>query len=237
MTIADAVAAVRARIADAARRAGRAPDEVTLVAVAKGQPAASIAEAVAAGARDIGENRAQELVAKRGALSDAGIRWHMVGTLQRNKIARVVGAVALIHSVDSAALAEAIGARARSAGVVQEVLLEVNTSGEASKHGVAPSDALAAAAAVAATDGVALRGFMTIAAPGDPAVARRAFAALRELRDRAVLAVPEASELSMGMTDDLEEAIEEGATIVRVGTAIFGHRHPQEQAVAGEKER
>jgi len=220
--IADAVADVRARIEAAAARAGRDPHDVSLIAATKGVAVERIREAVEAGIGDVGENKVQDLVAKRDALGGEAVRWHMIGTLQRNKVGRVVGNVALIHSVDTRELADAIGARASRHGARQDVLLEVNTGEEPTKHGVRTEEALDAAVAVAAIDGVRLRGFMTIAPLGDEGRARAAFATLRDLRDRSKL--PDAVELSMGMTDDFEVAIEEGSTIVRIGTAIFGPR-------------
>jgi hypothetical protein len=225
--VADRLDAVRARIASAAARAGRDPAEVTLVAVTKGVEPDAIARAVGAGARDLGENRVQELLAKQEAVRGETIRWHMIGALQRNKAARVGGHVALVHSVDSDLLARAIADAASRAGRVQDVLVEVNTSGEATKHGVEPDRAAPLAAAVASMDGVRLRGFMTMAAAGDPGRARASFRALRAIRDRVARDVPGSNELSMGMSDDFEVAIEEGATIVRVGTAIFGPRAPR----------
>lgn len=230
--IAEALRVVRDRIAVAAASAGRDPAEVALVAVAKGVTPARVAEAMANGAHEIGENRVQELLEKQEALGYGGggpadaARWHLVGALQTNKARRVVGRVALIHSIDSERLARAVGARAEAAAHRQDVLLEVNASGEATKRGVAPGDVEAAAARLASVPGVRLRGLMTIAAPGSPGAARAAFRALRELRDRLVRRLPDARELSMGMSDDLEPAVEEGATIVRVGTAIFGPPDP-----------
>jgi pyridoxal phosphate enzyme (YggS family) len=222
--IAEALDAVRARIDAAAQRSGRSPRDVSLVAVTKGVEVERIREAVSLGITDIGENRVQELRVKQDALGSGSIRWHMVGTLQKNKVRQVAGKVALIHSVDSPELAETIGARATAEGVTQEILLEVNAARETSKHGVAPDEALDLAAVAARVDGVRVRGFMTIAPASDPGAARAAFSLLRDLRDRARELVPEAIELSMGMTDDFEIAIEEGSTLVRIGTAIFGPR-------------
>lgn len=226
--IAGRLADVRERIRRAAVRAGRDPGEVRLVVVTKDVDAARASEAVAAGATDLGENRAQEFVAKVSALAGArpAPRWHFIGTLQRNKIKDVVGVASLIHSVDSVALGGGVAARAAAAGIVQDVLLEVNVSGEATKHGFPPSATAEALEALAGAPGVRVRGLMTIAPAGAPAVARRTFAELRGLRDelRGTLGGSDLEELSMGMTSDFEEAVEEGATIVRVGTAIFGKR-------------
>jgi pyridoxal phosphate enzyme (YggS family) len=224
--VARRLAEVRARIAEAARRAGRDEAEVRLVVVTKDVPPERVREALAEGACDLGENRAQEMLAKMAALADAAPapRWHFIGVLQRNKVRLVVGRAALIHSVDSVALGRAVAARARAAGAVQEALLEVNVAGEPTKHGVAPAEVGEAARALAAEPGIALRGLMTIAPADDPAAARGAFRTLRSLRDELAAELPGLVELSMGMSADFEAAIEEGATIVRVGTAIFGPR-------------
>lgn len=228
----DAVAAgldrVRQRIDAAARSAGRDPADVRLIVVTKDVDAEKVRSAVAAGATDIGENRAQELERKRAALADVSPkpRWHFIGTLQRNKVREVAGAVALIHSVDSVSLGEAIGGRAVEVGVDQDVLVQVNVSGERSKHGVPPEQAWGLVASLAGRPGVRVRGLMTIAPAGVASGARAAFAGLRDLRDRlrGELGGGDLEELSMGMTSDFEIAVEEGATMVRVGTAIFGER-------------
>jgi PLP dependent protein len=214
------LAAVRGRIAAAAARAGRDPAGVTLVAVAKTHPAAAVAAAAAAGVTDVGENYAQELVAKHAALGDA-VRWHFIGRLQRNKVKQVVGRAALIHAVDSTALLQAIATRAAEAGIVQPILLAVSAAGEAQKTG-APAEAIEALAAAArGWPSLRLDGLMTMPPESDdPEAARPYFGALRQLRDRLV----PGGALSMGMSADLEVAVEEGATLVRVGTAIFGAR-------------
>lgn len=220
MSISERYAGVVQRVAAAARRAGRDPADVTLVAVSKTWPADVLKEAAGAGAEVFGENRAQELKEKFAVLGDR-VRWHFVGPLQSNKVRHVVGVAELIHSVDRYGLAEAIARRARSLGVVQSVLVEVNTGGEATKHGVEPAGALRLAEEVAALDGIAVKGLMTIPPRGE---ARPYFRDLAALRDLVAASVPGATELSMGMSGDFEEAIEEGATIVRVGEAIFGPR-------------
>ena len=219
---------VRRRIAEAAARAGRSAADVKLVVVTKDVAVARVAEAIAAGANDLGENRAQELAVKLASLGDDAARatWHFIGTLQRNKVRDVVGRVALIHSVDSVTLARAIATRASADNATQDVLLEVNVSGEPSKHGLAPGNVPDVVAALDEEDGLTVRGLMTIAPEGDPDGARTAFRGLRELRD-GLAGGPGGSalaELSMGMTSDFEAAIEEGATIVRIGSAIFGPR-------------
>jgi hypothetical protein len=214
---------VRARIAAAARRAGRNPASVCLVLASKTQPGEAIRAAWLAGARDFGENYVQEAISKRAELADlTEIRWHLIGHLQTNKARAAARAFALIHSVDSVRLAEAI-ARAQPSPRVR-ALIEVNLGAEASKSGVAP-DAVAAILDAARTK-IEIEGLMTIPPPAAGAEATRPyFVRLRELRDRLAVGSGLAlSELSMGMTDDFETAIEEGATIVRVGRAVFGER-------------
>lgn len=223
--IAERLAAVRERIAHAAERAGRDPAEVLLVAVTKDVDPERILRAVAAGAADLGENRAQELVRKREALPDVPARWHFIGTLQRNKVRAVAGRVALIHSVDSVPLGESVARRAADSGSEQHVLVQVNVSGEGTKTGVDPAAAAEVVGALRAVPGLRVRGLTTIAPAEEPEAARASFRALRLLRDELAGRYAEVRELSMGMTSDFEAAVEEGATIVRVGTAIFGPRH------------
>jgi len=216
---------VRDRIADAARRSGRTPDAVRLVAVTKAVPVETIRLLLAADQQDIGENRAQQLRDRAAELADAPVRWHMIGRLQRNKVKYVVPAAAMIHSVDSVRLAEEISKRAQAAGARATCLVEVNASGEEAKGGVAPAEAPRVAGEIAALPGVDLVGLMTMAPLAETGeTVRPVFAALRECLARvnreADLAKPLA-ELSMGMTQDYETAVEEGATIVRVGTALF----------------
>jgi PLP dependent protein len=221
--IAERLAAVRERISDAARRAHRDPALVRLVLASKTQRPEVIRAAFAAGARDFGENYVQEAAAKRDALADLrGLRWHLIGHLQTNKARAAAALFEMIHSLDSARLADAL-ARARPSPKVR-VLIEVNLGGEASKTGIAPEDA--ERLIEGARDKVELAGLMTIPPPAEsPERARSFFARLRELRDRLAASTGLAlSELSMGMTDDFEVAIEEGATIVRIGRAVFGER-------------
>ncbi|HEU0031196.1 MAG TPA: YggS family pyridoxal phosphate-dependent enzyme [Kofleriaceae bacterium] len=222
MTIAERWHAVRARVDAACVRAGRAPSEVTIVAVSKTHPAAAVHEAAAAGATDFGENYAQELVDKRAHCPD--VRWHFIGRLQRNKAKLVAGKVVLVHAVDSVELAQELAKRA--AGVVQPVLLSVNLGGEETKGGVTAAQAPDLATAIAAVTGVRLDGLMTMPPPSDdPETSRPIFDALRELRDRLQDRVGAALPvLSMGMSGDFEVAIACGATHVRIGTAIFGER-------------
>ncbi|HZY04350.1 MAG TPA: YggS family pyridoxal phosphate-dependent enzyme [Anaeromyxobacteraceae bacterium] len=211
MTVAERLARLRAVI----------PPGVTLLAVSKAQPAEAVREAYAAGQRHFGENYVQEWRDKAEALSDLpGLAWHFVGSLQTNKVKYLVGRVALVHTVDRLELAREISRRSSQRGVATAVLLEVNVAGEASKSGCPPAEVPALAEAVRALPGLDLRGLMCIPpAEGDP---RPHFRTLRGLRDRLGLA-----ELSMGMSGDYLAAIEEGATVVRVGTAIFGERPPR----------
>ncbi|HVA76610.1 MAG TPA: YggS family pyridoxal phosphate-dependent enzyme [Candidatus Binataceae bacterium] len=221
--IANRIATVRARIAAAARRSGRAADAITLVLASKTQPPEAVQAAYDAGARDFGENYVQEAGAKRAALGELhGARWHLIGHLQTNKAKLAVSIFDLIQSLDSARLAAAL-AKARRAPLVR-ALVEVNLGGEATKTGAAPGSLEELLAA--ARDQVEIAGLMTIPPPGDgPDASRRYFAELRAIRDRlAAHSGLALSELSMGMTDDFAIAIEEGATIVRVGRAIFGER-------------
>jgi pyridoxal phosphate enzyme (YggS family) len=222
--LAERVAEVRGRIAQAARRVGRGPDDVLLVAISKAFPAGDCLEAVAHGVTDLGENRAQELRDKRAILGDRA-RWHFVGPLQTNKVRLVVGSAVLIHSVDRVGVAEAVARRAGQLGITQDVLIEVNVSREKPKHGVDAAGALALAERVAALDGIAVRGLMTIPPlPEQAEDSRPYYKHLAALRDEVAERIPQAVELSMGMTRDFDVAIEEGATMVRVGEAIFGPR-------------
>mgnify|MGYP001822173653 FL=1 len=215
------LARVRERIDSACQRAGRDASEVQLIAVSKAHPEEAVRAAYAIGLRVFGENYAQELAHKAAALSDLSeIQWRFIGHLQRNKIKLIERAQASVDTVDSLRLAEAISARAAAKDVAVELLLQVNVGGEAQKSGCAPEQVPALVEAVRALPAVELRGLMTVAPHfDDPKDARPAFAALRELA--AAHALPE---LSMGMTHDLEAAVEEGATMLRIGTALFGPR-------------
>jgi pyridoxal phosphate enzyme (YggS family) len=256
-TIAARIAGIHERIAAAARRAGRAPGEITLVGVTKTHPLEVVARAIAAGLRDLGENRVQEAEGKIAGLSAEhhDLTWHLIGHLQTNKAKRAAALFDVVHSVDSLRLAEALDRSAAEQTSRQAdkeitgenllvsrsrclpVLLQVNVSGEASKEGFALAgweerpallDAFYAdVERVLALPQLQVRGLMTIAPWGDdPAAARPTFRSARRLRDELARRFPAAgwSALSMGMTDDFEVAIEEGATIVRVGRAIFGDR-------------
>ena len=214
---------VQARIGAAAYKLGRDASSIRLVLASKTQPGEAIRAAYQAGARDFGENYVQEAIAKRAELADlTEVRWHLIGHLQTNKARTAASAFSLIHSVDSVRLAEAL-ARAQPSPRVH-ALIEVNLGGEASKTGVTPDSV--AAILDAARGKIEVDGLMTIPPPAPTAEAARPyFARLRELRDRLATQSSYAlSELSMGMTDDFEVAIEEGATIVRIGRAVFGER-------------
>lgn len=222
--VAERAAAVRDAIGQACDRAGRPPGDVTLIAVGKTFPAHVLVEAFEAGLADLGENRAQELREKATVIPDA--RWHFIGPLQTNKVRQVVGVASLIHSVDRIALGAAVARRARSRGMVQDVLIEVNIAGEVSKSGAEPAAVETLARELSNLEGIRVRGLMTIPPlTPDPEQTRPYFRDLSELRDRLTVDLPEASHLSMGMSRDFEAAIEEGATLVRVGEAIFGSRN------------
>jgi pyridoxal phosphate enzyme (YggS family) len=237
MSIADNLRSVRERIAAAAESCGRTADEITLVGVTKYVGPQEAAELIAASCHDLGESRPQELWSKYDAAQRTGpssapiepIRWHLVGHLQRNKVRRTLPLVSLIHSVDSERLLAAIDeVRAETAGGTTapcNVLLEVNTSGEAAKHGLAPAEIEPLLSTAPRFPHVRICGLMTMAAlEGGPEVAARNFATLRELRDRLKSNAPECvqlNELSMGMSGDFEIAIREGATIVRVGSLLW----------------
>lgn len=229
MTIAERVREIRARIAEAAARAGRSPDEVTLVAVSKSVPVEAMQEAYAAGIRDFGENRAQEARDKFPAFGD-DVRWHFVGRLQTNKVKYIVRHCHLLHSLDRPALAQEVDRRAARDGKVLPCLLEVNVAGEATKAGVPPEQVIPFLRQMAQWPALRVVGLMTVApATTDPETVRPVFRRLRELALRAAEElgdVPgvEMRHLSMGMTDDFEVAVEEGATIVRIGRGIFGER-------------
>jgi PLP dependent protein len=225
--IAENLAAVRSRLEAAARRAGRDPGEVRLVAVSKTVPLARIKEAVAAGQRLFGENYLQEAQPKIAALGEEA-RWHFIGGLQTKKAKGAAGLFDLIHSVDRLKLAQALEQAAAKLGRVQDILIQVNLAGEASKSGAAPEDAAALLAEISRFAHLRVTGLMTMPPWfADPEEVRPYFRALRELRNRLRdlhIAANSLPELSMGMTGDFEVAVEEGATLVRVGAAIFGER-------------
>jgi len=227
-TLASRLAEVRARIARACERAGRDPSEVTLVGVSKTQPPQAVRDALAAGLLDLGENRAQDVLDQAAAAADAAAaggpapRWHFIGHLQRNKVREVLPIIHTLHSLDSVRLIEEIERRweARGERGPLPCYLEVNVAGEEQKSGVAPSDLPALLAAASASAVLRIEGLMTVAPQvGDPEQTRPVFRALRDLA-----AAHGLRGLSMGMTEDYPVAIEEGATMVRVGRAIFGER-------------
>jgi hypothetical protein len=223
--VAGRLAKVRDRIASACTTAGRDPRSVCLVAVSKTVPTSGVAEAIAAGQTIFGENRVQEALAKMTAAGPKAT-WHLVGHLQKNKARQAVGAFALIHGVDDRELAVLLDRRAEAQAITQPVLVQANLSREATKSGADEEGLMPLLTAVAGLPHLDLRGLMIIPPPAaDPEASRPWFRRLRELRDCAasLLARP-LPELSMGMTDDFEVAIEEGATLVRVGRAIFGER-------------
>jgi pyridoxal phosphate enzyme (YggS family) len=225
--VADRVATVRAAVAAAAEAAGRQPDEVTIVAVSKTHPPALLHAAVAAGLPDLGENRVQELVAKRPHV--AGARWHLVGPLQRNKARDVVDGRTLVHTLDRRSLADTLSRLAADRAVVQRVLVQVNVAEDPAKHGCSLDHLGDLVAYARGLPNVSVEGLMTIPPlPPDGVAAADAarphFAALRAARDELQVHAPELAHLSMGMSADVDAAIAEGATLVRLGTAVFGAR-------------
>ena len=218
--------AVNARIYAACAVAGRNPASVRLLAVSKTWPAAAVAEAADAGQTAFGESYVQEAVAKIGALAGRGLEWHFIGPIQSNKTRAIAEHFAWVHGVDRLKVAERLAAQRPAHLPPLQVCVEVNVSGEASKAGVVPAQAGELCRAVAALPGLRLRGLMAIPEPtADAALTRARFAAVRALRDRLADAGLALDTLSMGMSADLEAAIMAGATIVRVGTAIFGTRN------------
>jgi pyridoxal phosphate enzyme (YggS family) len=232
-TIENRLQAVKSRIAAACARAGRDPRDIVLVAVGKTFPAATLRAAHAAGQRDFGENQVQEAVAKIDALGDLDLVWHFIGPVQSNKTRPVAERFHWVHSVDRLRIAERLSEQRPAALPPLEVCVQVNVSGEASKSGVPPPEAPALAHAVARLPRLRLRGLMTIPEPTtDLAVARRRFESLRDLQAGLVREGLPLDTLSMGMSDDFEAAIAAGATMVRVGSAIFGPRRKAAAAAA-----
>jgi hypothetical protein len=222
---------VRSRIAQAAARAGRRPDEVRLVAVSKTFGTDRVRAAAGAGQQDFGENRVQEALQKMAGSADLLIKWHLIGPLQSNKARKAAERFAWIHSIDGVDLLRRLDEAAVAAGTGPRLLVQVDLAGEATKHGASPSTVPAIFEAAQACRAAQVVGLMLLPPWfDDPAGARPYFRQLRELRDRLrATGTPAAmaQELSMGMSHDFEAAVEEGATIVRVGTAIFGHRAPR----------
>jgi len=222
---------VRSRIARAAQACGREPEAVRLVAISKTFPAEAVRAVHALGQREFGENYVQEGVAKMAGLADlTDIAWHFVGPLQSNKAPAAAAAFAWVQSVDREKIAKRLSASRPAGTPALDVCIQVNASGEDSKSGVAPAEAVRLGTAIAALPGLRLRGIMGIPEPTPDVNVRRAqFRVLRECRDACVAAGLKLDTLSMGMSADLEDAIAEGATLVRVGTAIFGAREVRSQ--------
>ena len=219
---------VEARVAAACERAGRPREDVTLIAVSKTKPVELVQELMTIGVKDFGENHAQEVVAKTEVITEP-LNWHFIGHLQRNKVKYVVGRACLIHSVSSVRLAEEIQKESAKKNLVTKVLIEVNIADEETKSGISKEEAVELVKAAAQMPNLKVMGLMAIAPPvEDPAENRGYFRQMKELLqeiDAMELPGVEMKELSMGMTGDFEVAIEEGATMVRVGTAIFGARN------------
>ena len=227
MAIKENLKTVRERINNAAKKAGRCPDEIKLIAVSKTKPLDMIFEAASCGVLDFGENRPQELAEKFGKVENA--RWHLIGQLQKNKVKYIIDKAELIHSVDSLGLAEEIEKRAAKINKIQNILIQVNVSGEETKSGIAPEEAEMLIRKISEMPHIRIKGLMTISVAGfDHNENKKIFAGLRELAkeiDRLQINNVSMGELSMGMTHDFEAAIEAGATMVRVGTGIFGTRN------------
>ncbi|TLX53378.1 YggS family pyridoxal phosphate-dependent enzyme [Stutzerimonas nosocomialis] len=221
-TIATNIAKVGARIREAAQASARDAESVGLLAVSKTQPAEAIREAFGAGVRDFGENYLQEALDKQTALTDLALHWHFIGPIQSNKTKAIAEHFDWVHSVDRLKIAQRLSEQRPDALGPLNICLQVNVSGEASKSGCAPEAVAGLAEAIAELPRLRLRGLMTIPAPTeDPTEQRRAFARLRQLKEALG---PDLDTLSMGMSQDLEAAIAEGATWVRIGTALFGAR-------------
>lgn len=227
MSIRENYERVKERVAAAAIKAGRDPGEITIIAVTKTHPAEIVNEAIEAGATDTGENRVQEFLSKVDGVSRP-CRWHLIGHLQTNKVSKVIGRFSMIHSVDSFKLAGKISEAGDGEGIVTDILLEVNTSGEESKFGLTAEETPELCRRIAGLPGVKLKGLMTVGPwVDDAAVLSRAFGSLRQLREKIDAMKIEGvsmEHLSMGMTDDFEIAIAEGSTMVRLGRVIFGPR-------------
>ncbi|MFN5378811.1 MAG: YggS family pyridoxal phosphate-dependent enzyme [Ignavibacteria bacterium] len=216
---------IHERISDACARNGRSADEVTLMLATKTQSAQTLRSAVALGEYLFGENRVQELVPKHDELTELPITWHFIGHLQTNKVKDVIGRATCVQSVDRTSLVEALHQECIKKQTSIDVMIEVNTSFEESKHGLHPNDVPAFVDLIAPYATLRVVGFMTIGANvEDEATVRNGFAMLREIRDKHLSILPLANSLSMGMSHDLEWAIAEGSTLVRVGSAVFGNR-------------
>ncbi len=222
-SVSERLQAMQSRIADAARVAGRTPDSIRLIAVSKTFPAGDIAALLTAGQREFAESYLQEAETKIETLGDAGVTWHFIGPIQSNKTRAIAEHFHWVHSIERTKIAERLAAQRPARLPRLDVCLQVNVSGEATKSGVSPDDVPPLARAIAGLDRLRLRGLMAIPEPTDDIALQRArFRMLRELRDRIALDVGPLDTLSMGMSDDLESAIAEGSTMVRVGRALFG---------------
>lgn len=216
---------VKERVATACARVGRPVDDVTIIAVTKTHGADTVNAIVSAGIVDVGENRIQEFIAKRPGVT-AECRWHLVGTLQRNKATKAIGQFEMIHSVDTIRIAEALSRLGHESDVTTRILLEVNTTGETTKHGFAPAETLGVAEKIAGLSSLRLEGLMTLGPLTDSTTTiRRSFQSLFRLREKLErdLGMP-LPHLSMGMSDDFEIAVEEGATLIRLGRVLLGER-------------
>lgn len=217
---------IRLRVSDALRRSGREGESVTIVGVTKTFGPEMVAAVLAAGIADIGENRVQEALEKKPRVGDAA-RWHLIGHLQRNKAGKAVGEFELIHSIDSLRLAEALSRIGGERGLTTNGLVQINTTEESAKSGISLTDAAEVIPQIVALPNLKIIGLMTMGpVTQDPEDTRRCFRALRELRDRLVDVGLSLPELSMGMSGDFEIAVEEGATIIRVGRTLTGERPP-----------
>ncbi len=224
--IADNLQAVQARISKAAAAVGRSPESIRLLAVSKTWPLSCVVDAAEAGQRAFGENYVQEGIDKIASISGRNLEWHFIGPLQSNKTKPVAEHFDWVHSIERLKIAERLSAQRPAYLAPLQVCVQVNVSGEASKSGCLPDEALALCRSVAALPGLQLRGLMTIPEPiDDPLAQRQPFRQLRQLGERIRAAGLPLDTLSMGMSHDLEAAIAEGATIVRIGTAIFGERN------------
>lgn len=226
LNLRERIAEVQERIAQAARRAGRRPEDIVLVGITKGVPPELIDQAFTAGVKIVGENRVQEMLAKIPRVT-VPVEWHFVGTLQTNKVRQALGKVSLIHSLDRISLAEEIVRIARKEGITARVLVQVNASQELTKRGLEVKEVIPFLADISKWEGLKVEGLMTIAPAGRESEARRVFSRLRELAEEVQkegFPGVEMRYLSMGMTDDFEVAIEEGSNMVRIGKGIFGPR-------------
>lgn len=226
--IADNLAKVKSNIAEAARACGRDPAEIRLIAVSKTVDSQRIANAYDAGQNLFGENRVQDALEKIDLLTSKEILWHLIGHLQKNKVKYIIGKFDMVHSIDSFPLAEMVHKKSLEQGVVTPVLMQVNISGEESKNGLPPDQVQDILVRVSQLSGMQVKGLMTIPPmQSDPEASRKYFAELRQLRDQLAsqsIKNIQLDELSMGMSNDYRVAVQEGATLVRVGTAIFGDR-------------